>query len=319
MLDSFPKLQAIDFPPLEREPLQTLQVNLGYRCNLQCQHCHVNAGPHRTEQMQEQTLRQIYRFIQKQNIRQLDLTGGAPEMHPKFADILHQLHQLGCKVIVRSNLVILLEPGYEHLTELFRQYPLTIMASMPCYLQENVDRQRGKGTFDKSIQALQLLNQIGYGLDDANRQLNLIFNPQGPDLPASQQLLEQDYKRHLLRHYRISFNQLLTITNQPIKRFGSLLLSRGQFDDYMQLLQQSFAAKNLQQLMCKTLISIDYQGYIYDCDFNQMLNLPARINDRRLHIRDYDRWQQQHRQIQVAGHCYACTAGSGSSCGGALS
>ncbi|MFK5985310.1 MAG: arsenosugar biosynthesis radical SAM protein ArsS [Pseudomonadota bacterium] len=319
MLDSFPLLKDIHFPQISRNRLQILQVNLGYKCNLQCLHCHVNASPNRTEVMEEKTIVQLLSFVKKYQITQIDLTGGAPEMHPQFEQLIIKLSALNCSIIVRTNLVILNEPEYKHLVDLLVKYDVTLMASLPCYLQENVDHQRGKGTFAQSIQVLQLLNQKGYGKTASQLQLNLVFNPQGAELPGDQIQLEVAYKEYLLSHFDIVFNQLFTITNQPIKRFGSMLMSKKEFIPYMTLLQDSFVEKNLQQVMCKFIISVDWKGYIYDCDFNQMLDLPIQYKQHPLHISDYHPEGNQHIPIQVAGHCYACTAGSGSSCGGALS
>jgi radical SAM/Cys-rich protein len=318
MLDSFPLLKAISFPEISRGKLETLQVNLGYKCNLQCLHCHVNAGPNRIEVMSSETISDILAFIEKYKITQVDLTGGAPEMHPQFEALLYKLFDLNCTIIVRTNLVILNEPEYQHLVDVMVKNNVTLMASLPCYLQENVDKQRGKGTFDESIAVLQLLNEKGYGLNE-KLQLNLVFNPQGPELPSEQQQLQQAYKDYLYSHFKIKFNHLLTISNQPIKRFGSLLMSKKQFAPYMELLQTSFVEKNLQQVMCKFIISIDWQGYVYDCDFNQMLDLPIKDRHQAIHICKYDPQMGQDIPIQVAGHCYACTAGDGSSCTGSLS
>lgn len=317
MLDTSDLLQQIHFPPLVRKPLKTLQINLGYRCNLQCRHCHVNAGPTRTESMSRQTLNHILQFIETYGIKQVDITGGAPEMHPNFIDLLKQLQQLQCNISVRSNLVILTEPDFQDYYQWLEQIPLTLMASLPCYLAENVDTQRGKGVYDKSIQVLQNLNQIGYG-DNPTRPINLIYNPQGADLPAAQEQLEQDYKRYLRRHYDIHFNHLLTLTNQPIKRFGSWLLSKKLFTPYMQMLQDSFNPATIKQVMCREQISIDYNGQVYDCDFNQMLNMPLSRNGKIIRIQDYHPQLDQQIPIKVAGHCYACTAGNGSSCSGQL-
>ncbi len=318
MLDSFPYLEKISFPPLQRDKLKSLQINLGYLCNLQCQHCHVNAGPLRKEIMDEKTWLHILDFIQEYQIKQVDLTGGAPEMHPFFAQILKQLHSLGCHIIVRTNLVILKQSPYQSLMSLMKQYGVELMASMPCYLEENVDKQRGDGTFNDSIEVLQQLNQLGYGQLETNLILNLVYNPQDAHLPPEQAELEHDYKNYLLEHYQIRFNQLLTITNIPIKRFGSMLLSKGKFDDYMNLLQASYQAKNLEAVMCLSLLSVDWLGYVYDCDFNQMLSLPIEKNEQKIHISDYHPQIDQQLAIKVSGHCYACVAGNGSSCGGSL-
>jgi radical SAM/Cys-rich protein len=319
MLDSYPLLKDIPFPSVFRENLQTLQVNLGYKCNLQCLHCHVNASPQRTEVMSSTTIKDIIEFVQTYKISQIDLTGGAPEMHPQFEQLVIKLSALNCSIIVRTNLVILNEPGYLDLIDLMVKYNVTLMASLPCYLQENVDQQRGKGTFAQSVKVLQLLNTKGYGKSLHKLQLNLVFNPQGPELPAEQKQLEKSYKDFLLSHFKIVFNKLLTISNQPIKRFGSMLMSKKEFSPYMDLLQESFVEQNLHQVMCKFIISIDWQGYVYDCDFNQMLGLAIKNGQQPIHISHYHPENNRHIPVQVAGHCYACTAGSGSSCGGTLS
>jgi len=319
MLDSYPLLKEIPFPSVFRDQLQTLQVNLGYKCNLQCLHCHVNASPQRTEVMSSSTIEDITNFVQKYKVSQVDLTGGAPEMHPQFEQLIIKLSALNCSIIVRTNLVILNEPDYQHLIDLMMKYNVTLMASLPCYLQENVDQQRGQGTFDQSIKVLQILNKKGYGKQLHRLQLNLVFNPQGPELPAEQKQLEKSYKDYLLKHFQIEFNQLLTISNQPIKRFGSMLMSKKEFSPYMTLLKTSFKEENLHQVMCKFIISVDWQGYVYDCDFNQMLNLPILNEHQSIHISKYHPEKNRHIPIQVAGHCYACTAGNGSSCSGTLS
>jgi len=289
MLDSYPLLKEIPFPSVFRDQLQTLQVNLGYKCNLQCLHCHVNASPQRTEVMSSSTIEDITNFVQKYKVSQVDLTGGAPEMHPQFEQLIIKLSALNCSIIVRTNLVILNEPDYQYLIDLMVKYNVILMASLPCYLQENVDQQRGQGTFDQSIKVLQILNKKGYGKQLHRLQLNLVFNPQGPELPAEQKQLEKSYKDYLLKHFQIEFNQLLTISNQPIKRFGSMLMSKKEFSPYMTLLKTSFKEENLHQVMCKFIISVDWQGYVYDCDFNQMLNLPILNEHQSIHISKYVR------------------------------
>lgn len=318
MLDTTPYLKEISFPEIKRERLQTLQVNLGYRCNLSCTHCHVNAGPKRTELMDAQNIEWVIRILQQGEIKRLDLTGGAPELNPNFRELVRAASALGVGVIDRCNLAILQEPGQEDLARFLAEQRVEVVASMPCYLQENVDAQRGRGTFEANIRALQQLNQLGYGVDPA-LQLNLVYNPQGAALPPPQQTLEADYKAQLQQQHGVQFNQLLTIANLPIHRFGSLLLSRGEFDNYMALLQSAHQPQNLQTVMCRTLVSVDWQGQLYDCDFNQMLKMPLRsTGSHPLHLRDLLSDSLQQRPIQVAGHCYGCTAGQGSSCGGAL-
>jgi len=321
MLDTLPKLEPITFPPLTRRNVETLQVNLGYRCNQRCLHCHVNAGPTRKEQMAPETIETLIRFLRQGQVSTLDLTGGAPELHPQFRYLVEAARDLGIRVVDRCNLTILLEPGQEALAQFLAENSVEVVASMPCYLQQNVDAQRGKGVFEGSVRGLRRLNEVGYGRD-ADKVLNLVYNPQGPSLPPPQAALQQDYKRRLADAYGIVFNQLLTITNMPIKRFGSTLLSKGQFDAYMQLLQHSHLDSNLDAVMCRTLISVDWQGRLYDCDFNQMLGLPLQTvagEQAPLTLSDLASMTVAGRPIAVRGHCYGCTAGQGSSCGGSLS
>ena len=315
-----PLLQSTDFPPITRDDLLTLQVNLGYQCNQSCLHCHVNAGPKRRESMSLETIEDLLGFIDTQHIKRLDLTGGAPELNPHFRYLVSEARQRQLHIIDRCNLTILEEPGQEDLAGFLAQQQVEIVASMPCYLPENVDAQRGKGVYASSIKALQKLNALGYGKDNSGLTLNLMYNPGGPFLPPPQSGLQADYKQKLKQQYSIDFNQLLSLTNMPISRFGSTLVSRGQFDDYMALLKQAFKLENLQTVMCKSLISIDWQGYVYDCDFNQMLDMPLQAADhRRPRIKDLLNTDFSQLPIQIADHCYGCTAGQGSSCGGALS
>jgi len=315
MLDSAPYLKNSDFPRIARNALSVLQVNLGYLCNLSCTHCHVNAGPKRTELMDKKTVDEVLAFIDKHGIHTLDLTGGAPEMNPHFRYLVEQARLRNVKVIDRCNLVILLEDGYSDLAEFLAQQQVEIVASLPCYLQDNVDKQRGKGTFAKSIIALQQLNAMGYGQANSSLILNLVFNPQGASLPPPQQALEQAYKQHLSQQYGIVFNQLYALTNLPIQRFGSVLLSKGQFDDYLTLLKTNFNPAALDHVMCRTTLSVDWQGFVYDCDFNQMLKLPLGANQR-THITEVSELQGQ--PIATQQHCYGCTAGQGSSCTGSI-
>lgn len=315
-----PLLQQSDFPPLCRGKVDTLQLNLGYTCNQSCLHCHVNAGPNRKEQMSTETITQVIELLKHGQIRTLDLTGGAPELNLHFRHLVEQACSMGIHVIDRCNLTILFEPGQEHLAEFLAANKVEIVASMPCYLEENVDGQRGKGVYCTSIQALQRLNELGYGEEGSERLLNLMYNPGGAYLPPAQEELQADYKRELQQHYGIVFNQLLTLTNMPIQRFGSTLISRGEFDGYMQLLKSNYQPQNLDTVMCRNLISVDWRGYLYDCDFNQILDLPLQQGTgQRLHISDIDLRQLDGNPITVADHCYGCTAGQGSSCGGALS
>lgn len=318
---TLPLLQTTDFPALRRRHLETLQVNLGYRCNQSCVHCHVNAGPNRKEMMDYETLGLIPEVLKARKIGKLDLTGGAPELHEGFRTLVREATAMGVQVIDRCNLTILFEPGQENLAEFLAQQRVDIVASLPCYSLANVDKQRGKGVFDKSIAALQQLNALGYGRDGSGLTLNLVYNPQGPSLPPDQHNLETAYKRELQEHFGIVFNQLFVLTNMPIQRFGSMLISQGQFHDYMRLLKDNYAAANLGDVMCRSLVSVDWQGHLYDCDFNQQLGLPMpRLtpNRHRPHLRDLLYADPAGQPIHVANHCYGCTAGQGSSCGGAL-
>jgi radical SAM/Cys-rich protein len=317
MLDTAARLYPGTFPPVSRGELTTLQVNLGYRCNQQCQHCHVNAGPNRSESMQADTVAEVLRVLRDGRIGTLDLTGGAPELNPYFRQLVSEARALGVAVIDRCNLTILGEPGQEDLADFLAERQVDVVASLPCYLQENVDGQRGKGVFDGSIDGLRRLNARGYGREGSSLLLNLVYNPLGPYLPPPQEALEADY-RSRLAEYGVFFNQLLTITNMPIQRFGSMLVSKGQFDSYMELLKGAHQDGNLQHVMCRSLVSIDWQGWVYDCDFNQMLDVPLRDRGRRLHISRLDPQRLQGAAIAVADHCFGCTAGQGSSCGGAL-
>lgn len=316
MLSTIELLESTDFPDISRSQTTTLQVNLGYRCNQTCLHCHVNAGPNRTEMMSDALIELIPQVLRARRIDTLDLTGGAPEMHPRFRDLVRQARQLGVKVIDRCNLTILFEEDQQGLAEFLAEQQVEVVASMPCYSLENVDKQRGKGVFDLSIAGLQKLNSLGYGQPDSGLTLNLVFNPQGPVLPPPQQALEADYKRELQQHFDIVFNQLFTITNMPIKRFGSTLLSRGQFEPYMQLLKDNFSQTNLDNLMCRTTLSVDWQGALYDCDFNQQLELA--IPGHRRQLADLLDSDLAGNRICTGEHCYGCTAGQGSSCGGAI-
>lgn len=312
-----PLLQITDFPPLRRRRLETLQVNLGYRCNQRCLHCHVNAGPTRTEMMDSETLALIPQVLAAQGISVLDLTGGAPELHEGFRDLVRAARQLGVRVIDRCNLTILFEPGEEGLAEFLAEQQVEVVASLPCYSAANVDRQRGDGVFDKSIAALQWLNRLGYGRPGSGLVLNLVYNPQGPSLPPDEAVLTQDYRRELGEHFGITFNALHAIANMPIQRFGSTLVTQGRFDAYMELLRHSFAEHNLERVMCRSLISVDWQGRLFDCDFNQQLGVGVPVTRAR-HLRDLLEAETEGWPIAVAEHCYGCTAGQGSSCGGAL-
>ena len=297
---------------MRRRALDTLQVNLGYRCNQSCVHCHVNAGPSRTEMMSAQNVGAVIDFLG--HVATLDITGGAPELHPQFRELVAAARSLGKHVIDRCNLTILQEAGQEDLAEFLAAQRVEIIASLPCYTEELVDRQRGKSVYERSMAALRHLNGLGYGRELA---LNLVYNPQGPSLPPAQDKLEADYKRELAERHGIVFNRLYTLANMPIQRFGSMLVSKGQFDQYMELLRKSHRDENLEAVMCRGLISVDWQGYVYDCDFNQMLGMQLRA-DHPLFLWDVTPNSLEGRPILTADHCFACTAGCGSSCGGAL-
>ena len=315
---TLPRLVETDFPAISRGKLETLQVNLGYLCNQSCLHCHVNAGPKRKEIMQQDTVEDVLRFLRDNSIRKLDLTGGAPELNPSFRYLVREARAMGVHVIDRCNLTVLHEPGQEDTADFLAQHQVEIDASLPCYLEKNVDGQRGEGVFHHSIAAIRLLNKNGYGLENTGLVLNLMYNPLGPVLPPPQCQLEQDYKRELKQHYDVSFNHLFTLTNMPIKRFGSTLVSRGEFDNYMDLLKGAYQESNLDTVMCRDLVSVDWKGNIYDCDFNQMLDLPLIKAGKKQNIRNLRADDLTGNSIIVADHCYGCTAGQGSSCGGAL-
>lgn len=326
MHDTLPLLRNTSFPSLRRVALATLQVNLGYRCNQSCVHCHVNAGPKRVEQMDTATVELIPRVLAARRLPTLDLTGGAPELHPRFRWLVEAARALGARVIDRCNLTVLLESGQETLAEFLAAQGVEVVASLPCYLPDNVDRQRGRGVYDASIAGLRRLNRLGYGQPGSGLTLNLVYNPGGPSLPPDQAALEADYRRELLDRHGLVFNRLLTLTNMPILRFGSTLVSKGQFGPYMALLKDSFCAANLSRVMCRELISVDWQGRLYDCDFNQQLGLPLRTvtapseggAPSQRHLADLLAEDFVGSGIAVADHCYGCAAGQGSGCSGAL-
>ena len=313
---TLPLMRHYGFPAIRRGRLDTLQVNLGYKCNQSCLHCHVNAGPTRTEMMSRETLTDVFAFLEVSRVRLLDVTGGAPELHPLFRELVIRARQLGVHVIDRCNLTVLEEPGQEDTALFLSGNEVEITASLPCYTEELVDRQRGKGVYEKSIEGLRRLNAVGYGTRLA---LNLVYNPQGPALPPAQDKLEADYKRILGEQHGVVFTRLLTLANMPIQRFGSTLISKGQFNEYMALLHGAHREENLESVMCRSLVSVDWQGFVYDCDFNQMLDLPlATKNDSRPKLADLIGRDLEGNPIAVRDHCYGCTAGQGSSCGGAL-
>lgn len=317
MRDTWPLLQQSDFPPLRRAALTTLQLNLGYLCNISCLHCHVNAGPHRTERMDRDTMELALDVASRQGVHTLDLTGGSPEMNPQFRWLVETARAAGLQVMDRCNPTILEEPGYEWVADFLAANAVEVVASLPCYSKQNVDAQRGDGVFAASIAGLRRLNALGYGSKDGALALNLVYNPLGPSLPPPQATLEDDYRRLLGAEFGIVFDHLYTLANMPIQRFGSTLISRGQFEPYMQLLRNAHSEANLEQVMCRALVSVDWQGYVYDCDFNQMLGLPLGSRPR-AHLRDLLDAPLEGRPIATARHCYGCTAGQGSSCGGAL-
>lgn len=319
MHDTMPLLELTDFPPIRRKALDTLQVNLGYLCNLSCLHCHVGAGPKRTELMDRENVELLLEFMAAQGIKTLDVTGGSPEMNPHFQYLMSSAADLGVHLMDRCNPTIIEEPGYEWVPGFLAEHRVEVVASLPCYSSDNVDAQRGNGVFEASISALRKLNDLGYGQEGSGLALNLVYNPLGPSLPPPQEALEQDYKQHLGDEFGIVFNQLYTLANMPIQRFGSVLISKGQFDSYMQLLKDAYQRDNLENVMCRSLISVDWQGYVHDCDFNQMLEIPLGAIPRpRTHLRDLMKEDLTGKPIAIADHCYGCTAGQGSSCGGAL-
>ena len=315
-----PYLLPSDFPPLRRNKINTLQVNLGYLCNQRCLHCHVNAGPNRTEIMSKHTVKQVLAALDRTGVKTLDLTGGAPELNPHFRYLVKNARAMGIHVIDRCNLTVLEQPGLESMAAFLAEHQIEIVSSLPCYLQENVDGQRGKGVYQSSMRALQRLNNLGYGQDNGALILNLVYNPTGPFLPPAQDQLEADYKRELLHRYGIRFNHLLALANLPIQRFGSMLVSKNQFNDYMALLKSSHQDDNLNAVMCRSLVSVDWRGILYDCDFNQMLDMPISLLDgKAARLDDLGRLDLETYPVCTADHCYGCTAGQGSSCGGALS
>ena len=319
MRDTWPLLARIEFPPLARRRIDTLQVNVGYRCNQSCVHCHVGASPQRTEEMAGETVDLVVAVLAHRHISTLDITGGAPELNPHFRRLVRAARDLGVRVIDRCNLTILEMAGQEDLAEFLKLEQVEIVASLPCYLADNVDRQRGKGVFESSIRSLRRLNALGYGREETGLILNLVYNPQGPSLPPPQEALEAEYRRELGDKFGIVFNRLFTLANMPIQRFGSTLIAKGEFDRYMGLLRQAHRDDNLDSVMCRDLVSVDWRGYLYDCDFNQMLDLPLTGADgARRRLEDLLTDDLDRNPIQVAGHCYGCTAGQGSSCGGAL-
>ena len=316
---TLPLLVKTDFPAIRRRKLETLQVNVGYVCNQACLHCHVNAGPTRTEAMTREVADQVLAYLEASGATTLDVTGGAPELNPHFRHLVRGARERGAKVIDRCNLTILFQPGQETLAAFLAENQVEITASLPCYTEELVDRQRGKGVYETSIRAIRLLNDLGYARPGTGLVLNLVYNPQGASLPPPQEKLQADYQRILGEQFGIVFDHLYTIVNMPIQRFGSTLVTKGEFNGYMELLRAAHRDGNLDGVMCRSLVSVDYQGYVYDCDFNQMLGLPLMAAGKpRAHLSDLLAQDISGNAIVVRDHCYGCTAGQGSSCGGAL-
>ena len=315
-MDRFSSKLASEGLDLRRARTQILQINVGKLCNLTCNHCHVNAGPRRREIMTRETIDRILGWLEQTDIPIVDITGGAPEMIADFRYLVARVRALQRHVIDRCNLTILLEPGYEDLPAFLAGNEVEIIASLPCYSTNNVDAQRGDGVFAASIEALQLLNILGYGANP-RLPLHLVYNPVGDFLPGPQEELEADYKRELQQNFGIVFNRLFTLTNMPIARFGAYLKRNQKLDNYMKLLVTSFNPRTVESLMCRNTISVGWRGEVYDCDFNQMLDMQWR-NGRPVHLWDIDVADVEGREIFTGDHCFGCTAGCGSSCGGAL-
>ena len=302
---------------IRRETIDTLQVNMGKLCNQACVHCHVEAGPKRTEIMDISVVKQILKLLKKQkSIKVIDITGGAPELNRNFKYFVKELRSLNLSVIDRCNLTVLHEKGQENTALFLAKNKVAITASLPCYTEQNVEKQRGRGVFLKSIDSLKELNKLGYGKGDESLQLNLVYNPLGAFLPPEQENLEKEYKKFLKEKFQIYFDNLLTITNMPIKRFKHTLKRKGELQSYKDLLYSNFNPKAAKNVMCKNLLSISWDGKLYDCDFNQMLEIPvSNINKSIFDINSYD---EVAREIITKDHCFGCTAGAGSSCGGSL-
>ena len=312
-------LEQNELYPLKPAKLEILQVNLGKMCNQTCAHCHVDAGPDRKEIMSLKTMEHCIEALKKSpSIHTVDLTGGAPEMNPNFRWFVEEISKLNRKIIVRSNLTILVSnPPFSEYPEFFVKHKLIVIASLPCYTAENTDKQRGSGVFKKSIDALRVLNQLGYGLEGSGLEMNLVYNPVGPSLPPDQEKLESDYKRILNEAFDIHFNHLYTITNMPISRFLDHLLQTGRYETYMEKLIHAFNPSAAAGVMCRNTISVGWDGTLYDCDFNQMLELSF-TNGSPRHIRDFNVEALNDRDIVIGQHCYGCTAGAGSSCQGSI-
>ncbi len=313
------KVTETNFPKIKRDLLQTLQINIGYKCNQACSHCHVDASPNRTEMMSNDIIKIIPKVIKVNDIKLLDITGGAPEIHPKFKQLVKEVRSLNVEVMDRCNLTILTEPGFENLANFLASNKVQITASLPCYLEDNVDIQRGKGVFQKSILALKKLNSYGYGIIDTGLILNLVYNPNKPQLPPSQKELEDDYRRELKERYGIYFSNLFVLANMPINRYEKHLNVIGKLNEYNKLLKDNHNSRNLDSVMCKTTLSVDWKGYLYDCDFNQQLGMRRNGEIKHLHDLLTPLVSLKNNPISIGNHCFGCTAGAGSSCGGELS
>jgi radical SAM/Cys-rich protein len=313
-------LETRGFAPIRRDRTTTLQVNVGKVCNQACHHCHVDAGPKRTERMSADDVELLLRLVAASpDISTVDVTGGAPELHPRFRRLVSGARALGREVIDRCNLTVVFEPGMEGLPEFFASNRVRLVCSLPCYTADNVDAQRGNGVFEKSIRALRALNALGYGTAGSGLALDLVYNPLGPALPPPQPTLEARYKLELRERFDIVFDSLITITNMPIQRFADQLRRRGELESYERLLVESFNSATLGGLMCRTLVSVGYDGVLYDCDFNQMLEISLDGNSHPLTIHDIASFGDiDFRAVKTASHCFGCTAGAGSSCAGAI-
>lgn len=311
------KMESHGLAPLRSESIDTLQVNVGKMCNQTCRHCHVDAGPHRTEIMTRATMDAVLGVVERHRIRTVDITGGAPEVNPHFEYFVERLTRLGVHIIDRSNLTVFFSDGKEHIPGFLRDHKVEVIASLPYYLEQNVDAQRGRGVFEASIRALRLLNELGYGIEDSGLVLNLVYNPTGAFLPPPQEEIEAEYRRELDRRFGIRFNRLYTITNMPINRFLSYLEHSGNYERYMRRLIDGFNPAAAGNVMCRNLVSVGWDGRLYDCDFNQMLEMPLDESVPRT-IFDFDLKTLSERPICTGDHCYGCTAGAGSSCGGAV-
>ncbi len=311
------RLKACGCYPLRAEAIEILQLNITRRCNLSCKHCHLQAGPSRTEMMSREVLEHCVHAAMHPGVSTIDITGGAPELHSDIAWLVGAMSGLGKRLIVRSNLVVLLEPAYRHLMEVFAVNRVELVGSLPDYRAERFERQRGAGTFNRAIEAIRELNRIGYGGSDGGLKLDLVHNPAGAYLPGSQEALESEYRRRLQQHYGVTFNQLFSLVNCPIGRYLQYLNASGNLEDYLRTLQYAFNARTVEKLMCRRTLSVGCDGRLYDCDFNQALDLVVNSGATN-RIRDFEFSRLADREIVVRNHCFACTAGAGSSCQGSL-